>query len=183
MDNLIQRIKAKISHPSEVTENSDVMPSQVFPVADEATLQAAEQTLGFRFPTLLRRLYLEIGNGGFGPGYGLIGVPSGATDGGNSVVDLYQGYSKPDPNDIHWKWKEALLPICHLGCAMYACIDCTTDEGAVVWFEPNPHCEGESWDDSFIPIASSIEDWLSAWLDNKNLLEEGWKQKFGEEVS
>jgi hypothetical protein len=31
----------------------------------------AEKMLGFVLPSFLKRVYLEVGNGGFGPGYGL----------------------------------------------------------------------------------------------------------------
>src|SRR5262245_21256318 len=37
-------------------------------------VEAAERELGRPFPALLRRLYLEIRNGGFGLGYGIIGL-------------------------------------------------------------------------------------------------------------
>jgi hypothetical protein len=37
---------------------------------DGAELELAESRLSFPLPPLLKRLYVEIGNGGFGPGYG-----------------------------------------------------------------------------------------------------------------
>lgn len=39
---------------------------------DAATLTRAEAALGFRLPPLLADLYLHIGDGGFGPEYGLL---------------------------------------------------------------------------------------------------------------
>ena len=40
-------------------------------------LSEAERRLGVELPPLLRRLYLEVANGGFGPGSGLVGVVGG----------------------------------------------------------------------------------------------------------
>ena len=50
------------------------------PLAREDALASDERRLGFRLPLLMKRLYREIGNGGFGPGYGLIGLSGGALD-------------------------------------------------------------------------------------------------------
>jgi len=45
--------------------------------ATAEAVNAAEQAVGFPFPCLLRRLWTEVGNGGFGPGYGLLGLEGG----------------------------------------------------------------------------------------------------------
>ena len=39
-----------------------------------AVVEAAEQSLGFYLPHLLREIYTQVGNGGFGPGYGIDGT-------------------------------------------------------------------------------------------------------------
>jgi len=65
---------------------------------------------------------------------------------------------------------------------MFACVDCSTDHASLVWFEPNPHEDGEPWDDAFIPLNISLEAWLRHWLDGSgdDLLEKAWNTKFGE---
>lgn len=50
------------------------------PPANPGVVAAAEAEVGFRLPDLLRRMYLEVANGGFGPFYGLLGLDGGATD-------------------------------------------------------------------------------------------------------
>jgi SMI1 / KNR4 family (SUKH-1) len=131
-------------------------------------LGAAEHTLHFSLPPLLRRLYIEVGNGGFGPGYGLLGLEGGALSDGYTIVDLYQAFRTPDAHDPAWHWPAGLLPICHLGCAMYACTDCTTPEGAIIWFEPNPREPGEPLQRFLIPAAPSLAAWLAAWLRDED---------------
>ena len=91
---------------------------------------------------------------------------------GSDAVALYKSYREPDPEDEHWSWPDGLLPLGHLGCAMYLCVDCTKEEGPVTWFEPNSHATGQSWKDSFIPFSESTEAWLFAWLDGRDLFDE-----------
>ncbi len=43
------------------------LPATLVPAAQEA-VEEAERAVGLPVPPLLRRLYLELGNGGFGPG-------------------------------------------------------------------------------------------------------------------
>lgn len=64
---------------------------------------------------------------------------------------------------------------------MFACVDCTTEDASLVWFEPNPHSLGESWDDAFIPLNVSLEVWLRGWLQGgaDDLFEAAWNAKFG----
>ena len=40
----------------------------------ETVIAGVEESLGFRLQPLLRRVYGEIANGGFGPGYGILGL-------------------------------------------------------------------------------------------------------------
>jgi hypothetical protein len=47
--------------------------------------------LGVRLPLLLRRLYTEVGDGGFGPAYGILGIGEHGygNDGHHTAADLY----------------------------------------------------------------------------------------------
>ena len=49
------------------------------PPVPESAIVDAESKLGFRLPPLLREIYSELANGGFGPGNGLIGLTGGYT--------------------------------------------------------------------------------------------------------
>ena len=139
------------------------------PLSDQ-DIAAAESRLGFRLPRLLRAIYREISNGGFGESYGFLGLVGGAlNEDGLDSVSLYESYRQADPDDAHWSWPEGLLPVCQLGCAMYHCVQCLDDASPVVWFEPNPHEQGSSWDRSFIRFSPSLREYLSAWLDGVDL--------------
>ena len=109
---------------------------------------SAEQELGLGLPPLLRRLYAEIGNGGFGPGYGLIGLTNGVPDDtGRTAPAIYKESRGEDPDDPAWQWPEALLPICHWGCAIVSCIDCIDTSFRMRIFDPNVF--DKDWRDCF----------------------------------
>ncbi|MGW1515175.1 SMI1/KNR4 family protein [Streptomyces sp. NPDC002287] len=125
------------------------------PLADGETDRAA-RILGFAPPPLLAALYRRVGDGGFGPEYGLLPL--------REAMRAYEAGRACD-----WGWPEGVLPIADLGCAMYACVDCRSETAQVLLFEPNPGDPGLAW----YHHVPSLEGWLRDWLDGA-----GW---FGEE--
>lgn len=69
-----------------------------YPPATEEQLTATERMLGIALPGTLRMLYAEVANGGFGPGYGIIGVSGGAPHPGGWYNDLADDYLSRPPN-------------------------------------------------------------------------------------
>jgi SMI1 / KNR4 family (SUKH-1) len=149
-----------------------------FTAAPKATLELvleAEKQLGFALPPLLRRAYLEVANGGFGPGYGVMGIWDGFTDDqSNTVVDLYQSYRRGYPDDPTWDWPRGLLPICHWGCAVYSAVDATTEGNPVVFMDIGVKDAGAPMSSITIPHKSTLQSWLEDWLEGKDLWSEVW---------
>ena len=170
VDHLITALRERASAPEWRTDTQDLIATDVFPPAEPSALDEAERLTGLKLPPLLRRIYTEVGNGGFGPGYGLIGVSGGANDDGRTIAELFTEFRRPDEEDPHWAWPEDLLPVCHWGCAIYSCIDCGDERDLVVIFDPNPHDEGP-WDDAFRPH-TPFREWLQAWVDGRRLWDE-----------
>jgi hypothetical protein len=142
-------------------------PRQLPPPCDDATVDAAEATHGFALPPLLRRLYTEVANGGFGPGDGIIGLPGGWTDErGETVIDLYRSFGTID-EDVG-TGPERLLPFCRLDVAVYDCIAADDQAGPIVEmdFDEVDFDEEEGWDEAFSPKVSSLEVWLRTWLES-----------------
>lgn len=136
--------------------------------ATTAAVDAAEAHLGVALPSLLRRLYLEIANGGFGPGSGIVGVRGGwTTDRGRSIEDLYEEMSDSITENPGWVWPAGLVPLVDYGGA-FGCADTSTPEGRIVDWEPDQlddRSPDGGWSRSFREIAPSIAVWLEAWLD------------------
>jgi len=146
MDALIERLKDRI-------QNKELTPTKPPPPATPREVEWIEQELGFGLPTLLRRIYLEVANGGFGPGFGILGISSnGATDeNGNTSVSLYL---KEKRNRF-----KGMLPICYYGCLAYGYLDCNQENGAVYLSD-----EGKL---SPEPLALTLQGWLEDWLEKK----------------
>lgn len=131
---------------------------------DAAALAQAEAALGFRLPPLLAALYTRVGDGGFGPEYGLLPLLEGKSSGGEpAAVEKYLGM-----RDSAQDWPSGVLPISHWGCAMYACVDCLADPAQVLLYEPNGGDPRHMW---FVD-SPSLESWLTAWLDGTGWYEE-----------
>lgn len=156
---LLKRRRDGVLQPNEPSLEGDIAP------LTEATVAYAEERLGFRLPLLLRRIYTEVANGGFGDSYGFLGLVGGpVNEDGLDAVSLYLSYRQVDPDDEHWSWPHGLLPLGYLGCAMYRCVKCDEPAAPIVWYEPNQHEDGQPWEDAFFPFCSSLNEYLSAWL-------------------
>ena len=125
----------------------------------------AQSQLGFRLPPLLGRVY-SIANGGLGPGFGLL--PIG--DGDDALVAVYRrdvdSTYVPEPGDLgfdQFPWPKRLLPICDWGCAIWSCLDCRSDDGAIVTASNR---------EPFADTGHTLRSWLSAWLVGTDLFEE-----------
>ena len=169
MHSLIESLKARITNLELATDGAHAIKPVIYPPASEILVNHSEKLLGFALPPLLRQILMEVGNGGFGPEYGLLGLAGGATDDtGRNMIDLYRLFLEPHPDDLAFQWPVKLVPICHLGCAMYACVDCSIISGPILWWEPNPREKNDPIDVFFIPVAESLEDWFWMWLRNED---------------
>ncbi len=139
-EQLIERVtKHALSHPTPWS----------YTIASEGAINETESILGFRLPEFLRACYLKIGNGGFGPGYGIIGVQSGhESDFGNLVETL-----KTLKEGREWdgyEWPQGLLPFLNWGCNIYSCVDCLDSRHPVYTSEECvPRLDGFSFDKFF----------------------------------
>jgi hypothetical protein len=136
---------------------------RALPRATAQMIDEAEVELGFPLPRLLRAVYRSVGNGGFGPSKGLIGVPGTEPylSGAKSVVELYdiRIHSSRDLAREE-RWPEMLLPFCDYSCGSFACVDCSRQRGRVLGFaagvEPLRTC--------LLPESRSSEEWFEEWL-------------------
>lgn len=117
-------------------------------VATPADIEAAEDFLGFAIPKLLKRLYLEISNGGFGPGP-LMGLPGGYAL-SRDVLTIWEEFQEDG------EFEEGWLPIIEWGCGNFSLIDCV-DLHMVTLYEGHFHLEDYTF-----------ETMLRRWLDGES---------------
>ena len=126
--------------------------------ADEAAIIAAEMNLGFALPPSLRQLYAHVGNGGFGPGAGILPL--------EEVVRIYLGLLETPPGRRGQKWPPRLLPITRTDPG-HECID--LNSGEVIFWDEEELANGASdkvWKRSFKREAPDIRHWIERWLDS-----------------
>jgi len=70
---LIAKIARRAACP-DTRIDMEVSRIKSVPVLGKADAEASEQALGFSVPELLKLVYQRVRNGGFGPGYGLMGL-------------------------------------------------------------------------------------------------------------
>jgi len=138
--------------------------------ADEGRLAEAEAKLGLALHPLLARLYRDVADGGFGPDYRLLPLLGP----GSSVVSEYLKRRERSIGAEWPEWPEGLVPILTWGCAMYAAVDCHSEQGQVLLFEPNPY-SGGAWDECWFGDSESLAAWLEAWLAGA-----GWAEVNGQ---
>jgi hypothetical protein len=135
-----------------------------------AQVRDTEAQLGFELPALLRDIHLTVGNGGFGPGYGLLGIEGGAPYSargrGWSVVELYREFRQRPAR--HERWGEKLLPICDWGCTYLSYLDCALPSAPVMSSDEGAHGHGP-WGCAFSLHAASLEEWMQRWIDGEFL--------------
>lgn len=176
MADIIDGVRARIRLGPTDPASFETRPSA--PVTTPSSIAADEQTLGFALPPLLKRLYVEVGNGGWGPGYGLLGLTGGAKDElGHTAIEDYLHRRRKNPADPTWAWQEGLLPICHWGCGIHSCIDCLQPGFPVIAFDPNVHDDGNDWTDALFPECDEFDQWVQLWADGHDL----WQRLYADD--
>ncbi len=157
IDDLVQRVAIRAR-----AESTD-LPEPV----DDARIAEAERRLGITLHPLLARLYREVADGGFGPDYRLLPLLGS----GSSVVGAYLTRREASVGAEHPEWPEGVVPILTWGCAMYAGVDCFSEDGQVLLFEPNPY-GGGSWEQCWFLDSAGLAAWLETWLAGTGWFEE-----------
>jgi hypothetical protein len=126
--------------------------------APTAAVEEAEALAGVPLPPLLRRLYLEVGNGGFGPGYGVLGLRGGHTvhNGEIALNSLKRSYEWPADGPA------APMLLCDWGCAITSTVDLA--DGQMWGSDPNPAPQDVPC--SF-PQHLSLTEWFARWVEHR----------------
>jgi hypothetical protein len=139
--------------PRDLAQEDKFLP----PPCTAAEIDAASEALGFAIPAALQQLYLEVGDGGFGPCNGTFEL--------ERVVREYLDLTDEPAGPKGELWPANLLPIADLSPG-FTCLDLAT--GQIVDWDPGELGEGEgeaAWQASFAEAAPDLITWLTLWLD------------------
>jgi len=177
---LIQRLQQRNADRERATDGR-IHPRKTIAPAAVEELQGVERAIGFKLPELLRAIYLEVGNGGFGPEYGIIGTKGGAQLDGYTLETCYLNMMHLEKQNAVWKWPKRLLPLANYGCGMWSCIDGEYPKLPMMLWDPNnldSKLEGAdarlNWGNSFWDQGRSFPMWLDAWLAGNSEPEPKW---------
>lgn len=136
--------------------------------ATAAQIADAEASLKFTLPSLLKEVYTEIGDGGWGPGGGL-----------PPLADLPKAYRARRQDNGGRSWPERLLPICDWGGGIVSCLDCATDGVRVIRLDPNMPKADEAMR---LPAARQYDNAgrvkEACWVENESLA--GWMEAWAD---
>lgn len=132
--------------------------------ASPAAIEAAEGELGDSLPIALRRAYLEVADGGFGPGAGLLPLAA--------AMAVYLSYVADSPGPRRSTWPRGVLPVTEREPGHY-CVEVRT--GRVLDWDPEDLRERSNdaaWQRTFSEVAPSVEAWLTTWVCSRTQAEE-----------
>src|SRR4051812_48905408 len=91
-DELLAALRVKRADPTTRIDMDTFRTPPLYQVATDGAISDAERRLGFPFPPLLKRVYAEVGNGGFGPGAGTLGLEGGYASADGRVLPAEYEY-------------------------------------------------------------------------------------------
>jgi hypothetical protein len=129
--------------------------------ASGAQVTEVEADLGFALPPELRHFYLEVADGGVGPGDGVYSL--------DALVAKYREMTGEPAGPQGQDWPAWLLPI---QGDDWDLVSIDRETGRLLYWDLEELDDDEdlspdnpTWAASFIPEAHSLEAWLTAWLD------------------
>ncbi len=187
MDELIVRLKDRLRFAPAIeshkncrfsNEAGDMLPPfPPHPIIDLADVEFVERHLGFTLPTSVRRLSLEVADGGFGPSWGIYRLkqPPGRAYGfpyedAMSVESWHWLDHNVEEYESRQRMEEVLsrLPArfiryCEVGCNITICVDCTSEVGQMFVADPNA---GDRYEE-LTPLHQTVEEWLWSWVNDE----------------
>jgi len=153
---LIAAIRQRASNPATRTDFAARRHRELGPPASADAIEAAGREMGCHFHQLHGRLFKEVGNGGFGPGDGLIGIPGGSLDvSERSAIELRRGLF----SDYEKLPMPSVVPLCDWGCGIWSCVDCET--GAILSMS----------EFGLRDLEQGLHSWFEDWISGVNLWE------------
>ena|ERR1043165_5975854 len=180
LERLIDAVRVEATSPGHSTTLGPPESRPFRPLCEE-DLGRAEMQLGFALPPIVRDLFTKVGNGGFGPGYGILPLmPTLEVPAGRFIVEMYQRLRATDARGGK-RWCKLALPFNSWGSGILSVLALSDElkdmDPQVYRFEPNMP---EAWTSNYLrgypyigtglaPEQRSLSEWLREWLDGHAL--------------
>ncbi|WP_344556026.1 hypothetical protein [Kitasatospora saccharophila] len=152
-----------IAKVREFAEANGLPPPVPVEAADEF-----EAAVGHPLPLLLRRIYCEVANGGFGVRGDVVSLVEAGTwhrfSDADSLGWLHRGWSSAYEG-VH---PAHVVPLVTMGCGIWWCIDLSTPQGDMWGIDPNALCDRHF----LFPERFTLAEWLTDWLEGNDAFPE-----------
>ncbi|MDG4857473.1 hypothetical protein P8605_04755 [Streptomyces sp. T-3] len=130
------------------------------PASVEAVAEL-EAAVGHPMPALLKRIYLEIADGGFGRWGEALSLTDTTYEFSDSprLVEAYLTEWRARPGHPF-----AVVPLLAWGCAIWSLVDFSTPEGRMWAWDPNQPC----LEHALFPEPFTLAERLTGWLDGQD---------------
>ncbi|MFJ2566906.1 SMI1/KNR4 family protein [Streptomyces sp. NPDC087568] len=131
------------------------------PAPPEAVAEL-EATVGHPMPPLLKRIYLEVADGGFGHWGEALSLTDTTYSFSDSrrLLEEYLGW-RERPN-----YPPSVVPLLTWGCAIWSLVDYSTPEGRMWGWDPNTRCPEHGH--ALFPEDLTLAERLCGWLDGRS---------------
>jgi hypothetical protein len=132
------------------------------PPAPPEAVAELEAAVGHPMPPLLKRIYLEVADGGFGrwgEALSLTDTTYSFSD-SSRLLEEYLGW-RGRPN-----YPPSVVPLLTWGCAIWSLVDYSTPEGRMWGWDPNARCPEHGH--ALFPEDLTLAERLCGWLDGRS---------------
>ncbi len=134
------------------------LPWDVMPVAPPEAVTEVEAAVGHPMPPLLKRVYLEVADGGFGrwgQALSLTDEDYRFSDSERLVTEYLLTWC---PRPGH---PQSVVPLLEWGCCIWSFVDFSTPEGRMWAWDPNQRCLRHA----LFPEPYTVAERLTGWLE------------------
>ncbi len=175
IESILKRVKERAHAQGGATDlgySGDV----AYPLVTAEEIIRVESDIRYQLPQLLRRMYLEVGNGGFGPGYGLLTLVPLIPSVDRSAHAIYR--SRTNGANQASRWSRGTFPFNNWGSGILSCLDLEAGNSTPVFrFDPNIPLEvtrkyldgSRELGAGLFKESDSLIEWFESWLDGKEM--------------
>ncbi len=126
-------------------------------------LSLLDTNLQLELPTLLKQLYIHLGNGNFGPDYGFLSIYEDKAKPKITILEAYQDLHNQSIKDWDWNLPKHFVPFLYWGSDIYSVLDCSSPQAGVWVLDENLKTKDNHWRHCFWQHCDSLHEWLQKW--------------------